>query len=122
VTNPIQNTSKDRDRFLIWWEATGGGNTTLRAISEQAFICGARLERNECIKICTELTVGVGEMKKKCTWQQDVDNNYETDCGNLYSINDGTPVENSMKYCTYCGGQIIQGLLLLECAIDVDGE
>lgn len=46
---------EERARFLAWWEATGGGNISLRAISEQAFTCGARLEQKACISICQEV-------------------------------------------------------------------
>lgn len=43
---------EDRARFFAWWEECGGGNTSLRAVAEQAFICGARLERKQCILDC----------------------------------------------------------------------
>lgn len=46
---------EERARFLAWWETTGGGNTSLRAVAEQAFICGARKERMDCIKVCREI-------------------------------------------------------------------
>lgn len=46
---------EERARFLAWWAATGGGNTSLRAVAEQAFLCAARLERIACISICREV-------------------------------------------------------------------
>jgi regulator of replication initiation timing len=39
----------------------------------------------------------------KCTWEEDRDGNWETECGHLEIINDGTPSENGMQYCSYCG-------------------
>jgi len=40
----------------------------------------------------------------KCTWKYDPDQDcWETSCDNAYSIIDGTPKENGMKFCTYCG-------------------
>jgi hypothetical protein len=45
----------DRARFLAWWDATGGGNTSLRAVAEEAFKCAARLERMACVAICREV-------------------------------------------------------------------
>ena len=46
---------EDRARFFAWWEATGGVNTSLRAVAEQAFMCAVRLERKGCIAICREV-------------------------------------------------------------------
>jgi len=31
---------------------------------------------------------------------------YETGCGNDFTFIDGTPKENSFKFCPYCGGEI----------------
>lgn len=42
----------------------------------------------------------------KCTWQWDDEGYWETECGNKYVILEGTPKENGMKYCTYCGREI----------------
>ena len=42
-----------------------------------------------------------------CEWLQDEwDNSYDTSCGNKYEIIDGTPEDNGMNYCTYCGGKL----------------
>lgn len=42
-----------------------------------------------------------------CEWIQDEwDNSYDTSCGNKYEIIDGTPEDNGMNYCTYCGGKL----------------
>jgi len=44
---------------------------------------------------------------KKCKWTYDEDYNvHETDCGASFQIIEGTPKENNMKYCTYCGKEI----------------
>lgn len=44
-----------------------------------------------------------------CEWLQDEwDNSYDTSCGNKYEIIDGTPEDNGMKFCTYCGGKLEQ--------------
>lgn len=42
-----------------------------------------------------------------CKWRylEDVDA-WETDCGQMHIINDGTPAENGMIYCTYCGRKL----------------
>lgn len=42
-----------------------------------------------------------------CEWLQDEwDNSYDTSCGNKYEIIEGTPEDNGMNYCTYCGGKL----------------
>ena len=47
-----------------------------------------------------------------CVWTCDdkwgcrEDATYETSCGNAFMLNDGTPKENKMKYCPYCGKRI----------------
>lgn len=38
-----------------------------------------------------------------CSWVPDSDGNYETLCGEMFTLNDGTPSENGMKFCPYCG-------------------
>lgn len=38
-----------------------------------------------------------------CGWQEDENGDNETDCGNVFSLISGTPPENDMKYCPYCG-------------------
>ena len=44
------------------------------------------------------------DIKGKCKWKQDeIYGYYKTDCGREYHINEGTPGENDMNYCTYCG-------------------
>jgi hypothetical protein len=44
----------DVTRFFAWWEATGGGNVSLRCAVEQAWIASARRERMACVAICQE--------------------------------------------------------------------
>ena len=38
-----------------------------------------------------------------CTWIENEDGVYETNCGNLFAFNDGTPSENGFAFCPYCG-------------------
>jgi hypothetical protein len=41
-----------------------------------------------------------------CMWTQTDDeesNNWESACGDLFYFEDGTPEENGMKFCPYCG-------------------
>jgi hypothetical protein len=45
------------------------------------------------------------EARPVCLWNN-VDGCWETTCGNAFEINDGTPSENNMTYCCYCGGKV----------------
>ena len=51
-------------------------------------------------------------MSDKCSWAQseDWDNpgDYYTSCGDAFSLNEGTPDENDMKFCCFCGKELIQ--------------
>jgi hypothetical protein len=44
-----------------------------------------------------------------CTWKLDEDefdvtDTWNTDCGSAFTVNHGTPHENEMRFCCYCGG------------------
>jgi len=46
-----------------------------------------------------------------CNWEQDNDtewNLWETDCGESFHIEEGTPKENNMNYCCYCGKKLVE--------------
>ena len=38
-----------------------------------------------------------------CEWTEDFDGNWEVECGGMFSINEGSPSENKMAFCCYCG-------------------
>lgn len=38
-----------------------------------------------------------------CDWTQDVDGNWNTQCGKMYTFIDGGPEDNSHKFCHACG-------------------
>ena len=42
----------------------------------------------------------------KCKWKEDSGSNYDTDCGQTFCMIYGTPKENDMKYCCFCGKEI----------------
>ena len=42
-------------------------------------------------------------MSKECRWTQDEDGVWQTDCDNSYEIIEGTPRDNHMRYCCFCG-------------------
>lgn len=48
------------------------------------------------------------EHSTECAWFPDVADfgTWRTECGHVYQINEGTPEENKMAFCTYCGGSL----------------
>ena len=43
------------------------------------------------------------EQMDRCLWSEQFDGEYETACGKAFALNDGTPAENGMKFCCFCG-------------------
>jgi hypothetical protein len=42
-----------------------------------------------------------------CTWTEDEDGNWHTECGQIYQFINGTPAaENHYVFCPQCGGRI----------------
>lgn len=52
---------------------------------------------------------GLGRIEKEkrigetCTWTQDQDGVWDTECGGRFEVMECTPHENQMNYCPYCG-------------------
>ena len=51
-----------------------------------------------------------GGVKKErtCNWTEDWDGNWETSCSQTFVTIAGTPIENEMAYCCYCGAVLEQ--------------
>jgi hypothetical protein len=50
-----------------------------------------------------------------CEWRYDEYScDYDTDCGNTFVMIDGTPQDNGMIYCAYCGKPIVVGKPMFE--------
>lgn len=43
-----------------------------------------------------------------CQWTQDSDGNWETGCANIHILIQGTPSENKMAFCCYCGKPLVE--------------
>lgn len=62
--------------------------------------------------ITTALDMAIEALKdperKKGQWEDfDYDNSYLcTSCGEIWTLNDGTPEENNMNYCPNCGADM----------------
>lgn len=42
-----------------------------------------------------------------CTWSEDEEGIYETDCGHTFEAMNGDPLSNGAKWCMFCGCQIL---------------
>lgn len=51
-----------------------------------------------------------------CTWSQDGAGEvaWDTSCHGRFLLNEGTPHENSMVFCCYCGKSLIEDLAVEE--------
>ena len=52
-------------------------------------------------------------MTKVCAWTQDDDGVWETGCHNRYEIIEGTPIENRMAFCCFCG-KLLQEVVAID--------
>ena len=43
------------------------------------------------------------KMDETCEWVADDDGVWDTECGNRFEVIEGTPRENQMYWCPYCG-------------------
>jgi hypothetical protein len=64
------------------------------------------------------LRAALAEPKSEtCTWHQDGDSDsgtYSTSCGHYFNLEDGTPEDNKMSHCCYCGKRLAQELITEE--------
>jgi hypothetical protein len=55
------------------------------------------------------LAKGDRDGAKMCVWSDsEGEGNWDTGCGRMFDLNNGTPVENEMHFCTFCGGSLQQ--------------
>lgn len=48
-----------------------------------------------------------GQGVKGCVWSEQADGDaWDTGCGHLFCLNEGTPSDNSMTHCCFCGGRL----------------
>ena len=41
-----------------------------------------------------------------CEWDEDSCGLWNSDCDHIFELNDGTPTENDMKFCFWCGRRL----------------
>lgn len=72
-------------------------------------ICNHLVDENA--SFAPALARAVLRQGEACKWTyQDYENAWKTDCENIFCIIEGTPEDNEMKYCPYCGKRIEQSL------------
>ena len=47
-------------------------------------------------------------MIKRCEWTEDCNGNWDTGCGNAFCLETGSPADNGMLFCCYCGEKLAQ--------------
>jgi NADH pyrophosphatase NudC (nudix superfamily) len=53
------------------------------------------------------MNFGGNMTKQVCVWiYDDLDDYWETLCGEAFTLNVGSPSENKMKFCPYCGRRL----------------
>ena len=43
-----------------------------------------------------------------CHWEHNEEGYWETTCGNAFEVTEGTPLENNMRFCCYCGKRLVE--------------
>lgn len=102
-----------------WMDSFRAGDTLTRDDVEifHAIADGLRAGRQDAApepnpnlgQIGNSLGVGApaGERDAECVWSDD-EGCWATGCGHYFEINDGTPSENGMRFCAYCGKPLVE--------------
>ena len=59
------------------------------------------------IEAMNTISRAVPVLCKTCQWSEDKDSVWDTACGQAFSFATDGPVENSAKFCLFCGGELI---------------
>ncbi len=84
---------------------------TDNAIEYLADACGLNKEEAEehVITVISMCLLSPEAPVIQCLWTQVEDGgDWDTSCGDLFTLLEGTPKDNDMKYCAYCGGVLIE--------------
>lgn len=65
----------------------------------------------QVLKLQAELQTVKQENERQCKWTPDEDGVYDTECGEKFVLISSDPKGNQMKYCSYCGGKLIDQTL-----------
>ena len=60
--------------------------------------------------------------EEACVWTyDDYEDSWQTTCGNAFTLNDGKPSDNEMRFCGYCGHPLQEVIPELPYVGDEDG-
>ncbi len=61
----------------------------------------------------TALDQGVVSSSLLCGWmpEEEDSNWFQTDCGEIFILEDAPPIDKSIKFCCYCGKPLIEQTL-----------
>ena len=110
---------QDENGEQIWLVGNDEMEALERALSlpRTAFDAGKPNEYSEAQQVVDrllkeqhkkQLSTAIGGAVVPCTWEEDQDGNWQTDCGNSFCLDSGTPLENGMKFCAYCGKTLLE--------------
>ena len=90
----------------------GMGNALARRTDELAEAIAQRdAHAKELYAAGKELAEARGHCQPRvdaCVWTDDEEGVWSSSCGHLWIINEGSPSENSMKFCHACGCKLIE--------------
>ena len=59
--------------------------------------------------LCSDVDTYLAKhLPKDCEWKRDLDSEYYTSCGDALSLMAGNIKDNSIEFCPYCGGKIVE--------------
>lgn len=47
-------------------------------------------------------------VRNTCQWASDDEGTWHSECGEAFVFNDGSPTDNRMRFCPYCGKSLQQ--------------
>ena len=94
------STEQERADFEAWAEKRG---VWPRLTHQEIFSAGYQAGR---------AALQSQDREEFCEWHNDpeTDNSWDTGCRQLFEIYDGTPSENRMSFCCYCGKPIQESI------------
>jgi hypothetical protein len=66
-----------------------------------------RHAQDEALDLSVYLERLISKEMLSCHWvHDDADSEFETQCGQRFTLNEGTPEENKLEFCPFCGGSL----------------
>ncbi len=97
----IKNRKTDHDSFWISDPPEKQDRLTHAHIYNKHFKDGLQIANKHCL-----MNAVVIVEEKTCEWKGYEFNTHDTSCGKSFAIMEGTPKDNGMKFCCYCGNKI----------------